>query len=349
MASSKSDSDTIEKAFDWLHKAKDFSKQQESWKAADAYLQGRGILERLAEAQPQSTVEEQQIHDLYQQKAREYLHEARKCLIAAMTKENEADEQNNKASGDKPPYFKTMTNEEAEMRIKTFYSLFSKPMELPEESTEANNEKSTSDQQWSLEERLMELNSSLPKGFKTSDERMDDINRGLNRLGLSLYTQKEPFSRFKDEIPKDDDEQVEDIIAQATEEAEFDKQHGPMVVSKGMKKSNESNNFDDLSSSDDDSDGDDDLDDEILAMKRIQKQSTKALLKLGEVVGALDDAKELKRKMEEEEGLHDDDSKSVIDNEEAIKTMLQETKLKLRKSQKALAKAMAEWTDNNLP
>ena len=82
-------------------------------------------------------------------------------------------------------------------------------------------------------------------------------------------------------------------------------------------------------------------------MKQIQKQATKALLKLGEVVGTLDDAKALKRRLEEEEGLHDDDSEK--DQEAEIQTMLRDTKLKLRRSQRALAKAMAEWTDSNLP
>ena len=55
--------------------------------------------------------------------------------------------------------------------------------------------------------------------MKTSEERMDDLNKGLNRLGLSLYPQKQPFERFmKEEMPKDEDEQVEGIMAQARDE-----------------------------------------------------------------------------------------------------------------------------------
>ena len=354
--------DSIEKAFDWLHKAKEYSKKgDDSWKAADAYVQGRAILERLAQQAQQTTTaveeeEQQMIQDLYQQKAREYLFEARKSLLDAMTKENASDQERNtnSSSSEQPPHFQTLTDEQAQQRIKTFYTLYSKPVDLSSQEQQ-QSQPSSDEQAWSLEERLMELNSSLPKGFKTSEERMDDINRGLNRLGLSLYTQKEPFSRVnknEEVVPKDEDEQVEDIIAQATEEAEFNKQHEYKESSSSSGRNVNEDNFDDLSSSSDDDDDDEgendtELDDEIFAMKQIQKQATKALLKLGEVVGTLDDAKALKRRLEEEEGLHDDDSEK--DQEAEIQTMLRDTKLKLRRSQRALAKAMAEWTDSNLP
>ena len=234
------------------------------------------------------------------------------------------------------------------MRIRTFYSLFARPVDI---STKKEEEESLNDQQSSIEERLQELNASLPSGFKTSKERMDDINRGLNRLGLSLYAQKEPFARFlKDEVPKSEEDQVAEIMEQAKDEVAFEKKFGP---------SNDTPSAGPTSQDDDDYTDDDDdseeeltkedalLDDDVLAIKTIRRKVVKAQVKLAELVALLDEAKSQKIKEDEEEGLDGDASESSIEKPDSA-TYLQSSKKKLKSAQRDLKKAMAEWNESLL-
>jgi hypothetical protein len=94
-------------------------------------------------------------------------------------------------------------------------------------STRQQADANVQELQSSLEDRLMQLNKSLPQGFKTSDERMRDINRGLNRLGLSFYSNADPAPttsvtssmQLSQSTIKSESEQVDDLIAQAKDEA----------------------------------------------------------------------------------------------------------------------------------
>jgi hypothetical protein len=78
-----------------------------------------------------------------------------------------------------------------------------------------------------IEERWRLLNENLPKSLQTEEQRMARINRGLNRLGLASVVQniRTPFSASMSPPGtatitslKSESEQVEDIIAQVSDE-----------------------------------------------------------------------------------------------------------------------------------
>lgn len=331
--------DTLEKAFELLHKGKEAHSKGDCWDAADKFVQAREILKTLAEGQPKTTEEEQQIAQLYESKTKEYLHTSRQCLIDAMKQEKEQDEKE-----DATPFFSLLTDEQAEQRIRIFYSLFSKRLEntIPDESAAV-------DQQWNIEERLMELNASLPKGFKTSDERMTDINRGLNRLGLSLYDQKEPFARLQEQIPKGEEEQVADIIAQAQDEVATERKFSSNALPANVPviQDDDDDDDEDDDEDDDDEEGDLELDDDQLAIKKIRKKVVKAQVKLAELIALLDEAKATKKREDEEKDLHGDDSEEEA-SEKGADEVLRSGKKKLKSARKDLEKALTEWTESLL-
>lgn len=322
--------ETIDNALAILKQGKEFEKEHQYWEAADRFVEGRRILKRLAEKQSRVTEEDKQIASLYEEKAREYLQSSRKTLLEAMTRETEPDEKGE-------DFYSNLTDEEAELRIRTFYTLFSRKVE----SKEA--EKDVIEQQWSIEERLQELNASLPSGFKTDQERMDSINRGLNRLGLSLYTQKKPFERFQDTLPKSEEEQIEEIMAQAKDEVVFEQQFGGGGGSATAKTSSADDDFDD-DDSDDEIDTDEDLklEDDQLAIKHIRNQVVKAQTRLAELVALLDEAKTAKD--EEERDVERYDSDNDIEKPSGDE-FLASGKKKLRRAQRNLKKAMDEWKE----
>jgi hypothetical protein len=212
------------------------------------------------------------------------------------------------------------------------------------------------DQQWSIEERLQELNNSLPSGFKTSEERMAEINKGLNKLGLSLYTQKEPFARFHDAVvPKSDDEQVEEIMAQAKDEVELERHLGSVAASATARPSDSYEDGDDDDDDDDDADqpGDELLEDDQLAIKKIRNRVIRAQIKLVELVALLDEAKAAKDGQYKEEkeasvANHDDDDDSNDDDDDdsAVSNLLTRGKKRLRSAQLDLRKAMRHWEED---
>jgi hypothetical protein len=151
---------------------------------------------------------------LYKQQANEYRARARKCFVQALEKDSDED------------FAAMLSDEEAMSRIDLFAHLYSKPAMIVS-STRQQADANVQELQSSLEDRLMQLNKSLPQGFKTSDERMRDINRGLNRLGLSFYSNADPAPttsvtssmQLSQSTIKSESEQVDDLIAQAKDEA----------------------------------------------------------------------------------------------------------------------------------
>ena len=351
---------TIEKAFELLHKGKECRSNGEHWQAADSFVQARTILIELASQQSRTTEEEQKIAELYEQQANAYLHQSRQCILDAMIKEKQQEEEEEEDAAESAttkltiPACMALSNDEAEQRIRTFTLLFSRPVESTIKDTGKSNV-SVIDQQWSIEERLMELNASLPKGFKTSEERMSEINRGLNRLGLSLYDQKQPFSRFVEELPpKSEEDQVSEIMAQVHDEVALEKNLAPpdagatngtaSAVVKAEEIEEDSTNSDD--SDEDESDALED-DDDLIAIKHIRKRAIRAQVKLAELVAILDDARDTKNKSEEEKDLRDEEDK---DEEEAPDptSLLSFGKKKLKSAKRDLGKALQEWTETLL-
>jgi hypothetical protein len=189
----------------------------------------------------------------------------------------------------------------------------------------------------------------LPSGFKTSEERMSDINRGLNRLGLSLYTQKEPFERFQEELPKDEDEQVDDIIAQAQDEAALEEKTGVLAGSKTAASQDDDNDDEDTASDDEESEEDLLLDDDQLAIKKIRRKVANAQVKLAKLLAFLDEAKAAKQEEDEEKDIKGDDESSDDDIEKPDSTAyLASGKKSLKGAQKDLKKALGEWIEGLL-
>ncbi|KAG7357367.1 CobW/hypB/UreG, nucleotide-binding domain containing protein [Nitzschia inconspicua] len=382
--SSHSPEDSVEKAFGLLQDAKAFEANAEYWKAAELYVQAQQLLQALSDEasrevaaiaadvtssdKPTTQEEQEQIARLYRDKAQEYWSQSRHCLIQAMQHEKSKDEvtadnktstpsgnnkMNESTSSSLPPLIcNLIDDDQAKSRNHTFTVLFSRPIEDKEDvgvGTDAaasnNDNENVLDQQWSLEERLQELNKSLPSGFKTDEERMSEINRGLNKLGLSLYTQKQPFARFQDELkpPKSEDEQIEEIMAQAQDEVAFAKSNGDDGGWTNKPTGKINGNFEDDFSEDDDDDisekGDELLEDDQLALKTIRKKVIKAQVKIAELVALLDQAKIAKDK---EHKADDDSSNSGNSGADAFLTS---GKKKLRSAQRDLQKAMEEWND----
>ena len=333
--------DTLEKAFQLLHEGKRSQSEGDNWGAAENFVKAREILLSLASDAPKGTEEEKKIAELYDEKAHEYFSQSRECLIEAMKREKEVDEKDTAAA----PLCQTsdLTDDRIEARTQTFVALFSRRMDI-------NEEENLSSKQLSIEERLQALNASLPSGFKTTDERMDSINRGLNRLGLSLYTQKEPFARFTDEVPKSEEEQVAEIMAQAKDEVAFEKNFGDRTSGATTQDDDDEEEEEEESESDDDmEDMDDDLlDGEQLVIKTIRKKVVKAQVKLAELVALLDQAKsQLQAEDDEYDGLENADDISIESTEKAEPgTHLVSAKEKLKGARKDLKKALDEWNEN---
>lgn len=313
--------------------------------------------------------EQQQIAHLYREKAEEYWSQSRQCLIRAMQEEKKNDEKekdnalqtsssNTATTTTTPLTCNRIDDAQAKSRNQTFTVLFSRPVEETEgliatsapnvSSNNAKDESSSStnviDQQWTIEERLQELNKSLPSGFKTDDERMQDINRGLNKLGLSLYTQKQPFARFQDEMlpPKSEEEQMEEIMAQAQDEVALAKSIGGGGAAATIATVEDNEDDDDLFDDDDEyasEKGDELLEDDQLAIKTIRKKVVKAQIKIAELVALLDEAK----LATDREHANADDDSSLEGNGAA--TFLAPGKKKLKSAQRDLRKAMEEWKD----
>lgn len=332
MTTESDSKETIEKVFSLIKDGKGM-RETDLWGAANKFAEARTLLELLATEQPRSTEEEEQIATLYERQAWEYLKESRQCLIDAMKAEKELDEKEQIAT------FSNLTDDESTARLNTFSSLFSRKVETkPEEIT--------MDNQMSLEERLRDLNASLPSGFKTSEERMNDLNRGLNRLGLSLYEQKTPFSRFIEEsVPKDEDDQVAEIMAQAQDEINFEKVMAQHSTTSIPKTSNDDDSISDADDDSEDSEGDEILDDEQVAMKRVRRRVVKAQMKLAELVALIDDGVALRSKEEkqEEEAIltGNDDSSEEISKPDS-EAHFASAKRKLRAARKDLKKATNE-------
>ena len=332
MTTESNSKETIEKVFSLIKDGKSM-KETDLWGAANKFAEARTLLELLATEQPRSTEEEEQIATLYERQAWEYLKESRQCLIEAMKAEKELDEKEQIAT------FSNLTDDESTARLNTFSSLFSRKVETkPEEITMEN--------QMSLEERLRDLNASLPSGFKTSQERMNDLNRGLNRLGLSLYEQKTPFSRFIEEsVPKDEHDQVAEIMAQAQDEVNFEKVMAQHSMTSIAKTSNDDDSISDADDDSEDSEGDELLDDDQVAMKRVRRRVVKAQMKLAELVALIDDGVALRsneEKQEEEAILTGNDDSSEEISKPDSEAHFASAKKKLRAARKDLKKATNE-------
>jgi hypothetical protein len=314
MSSSSSSPVDLEEAFSLIQQGKDSVEVDAHWDAAEVFDKASQILQQLAEAEETNVKKDEnetkKIVALYQSQSREYFHRARDSLLTAMKEENESDQVLVKegdtdagaAVGEvEDPVYLTLSDEDAEKRLRIFASLFSREMLLSVGDAVAtevvgDEGKPVLEQQSSLEDRLMQLNASLPSGFKTSNERMQDINRGLNRLGMSLYSAADAKPAL--EIEKSEIDQVADIIQQAKDEmamqpaADSTSQpvSGVSDVSAGIIDEDALLLMnDEEEDDDDDSDGDDIKNEmDVEDVTAIREKVVEAQAKLAEIIALLD-------------------------------------------------------------
>jgi hypothetical protein len=296
---------SLERAFELIQQGKDCVAVDATWEAAAAFDQAREILQQLATAVSEDGSDEEQakIAALYQQQSREYLVQARASLLEAMQQEHETDRDARNAATAEPTYL-SLSDEDAGTRLRLFARLFARELQLLTTTVEGETQqqKPVLEQQSSLEDRLNQLNASLPSGFKTSNQRMQDINKGLNRLGLSLYSAADAQSSL--DLPAaSESDQVADIIQQAKDEIAMQ----PVTSSGVNSNSNKHNNGGDggteeidgdalLLMNEEDEDDDDasaDSDDlknemDIEDVQAIREKVVDAQAKLAEIIALLD-------------------------------------------------------------
>jgi hypothetical protein len=319
MSSNSSSPVDLEEAFSLIQQGKDSVEVDAHWDAAEYFDKASEILQQLAEAEESNVKknenETKKIVALYQSQSREYFHRARESLLTAMKDENESDQVLVK-EGDtdavaavgkvEDPVYLTLSDEDAEKRLRIFARLFSREILLSVgeatkvDATEIGDDgKPVLEQQSSLEDRLMQLNASLPSGFKTSNERMQDINRGLNRLGMSLYSAADAKPAV--EIEKSEIDQVADIIQQAKDELAMQSADSTSQPVSGVSGVSEISsgitdgdalllmNDEDEEDDDDDSDGDDIKNEmDVEDVTAIRDMVVEAQAKLAEIIALLD-------------------------------------------------------------
>ena len=352
--------DRIEATFALLTAARKLEHVSKFWLATEKYVHAHTLLTLLAKekrAEAEAMVNTgsdtelettRQVAKLYASQADEYWKKSRACLIKAMEEESTLE------SCD------SLDDDQALARNRSFAALFSKPVE---EAVEAPLSEEPIEDADDLESRLTALNQSLPAGFKTVSERMQDVNAGLGKLGVSSVYTKPQTNRFEDEMEKDEDEQIEEILAQAKDEVMMDnmgKEGGDtpntttITSSKKIVDDDDGSILDD--SETDDSDGDELLDNDQMGMKTIHKKVVKAQAKLAELLSLVDKArtKRAKEDVDEEEEIyknngHADDSSDEDSFQEVQKHdvafLMMTGKKKLRSAQRDLKKALGEWED----
>ena len=241
--------DDLEQVFTSIEKGNALRDEKKFWEAAMEYTAARQKLMELVETTKTTTTasiassdttnegdknndETESIRSLYQHQARDYLHRARETLLEALRSEDLADRD---VAIDQKTYFEqtfghpsganehNKDNEEATWeRLRLFARLFANDKILEKrQQQEEDLPPPVETQQLSLEDRFRALNASLPQQIKSSDERLRDIHKGLRSMGISVPSPSTstPRQELFEVNAKSDTEQVEDIIAQAKDEA----------------------------------------------------------------------------------------------------------------------------------
>ena len=341
--SSAEPEDKVEATFALLTAARKLESNSEYWLATEKYVRAHKLLV-LLEEEKRKEVEDmtknntkadelegaQQIAKLYKSQAEEYWKQSRKCLLQAMEKELTK-------TCDEP-----LDDDQARARNSSFAALFSKPIEAPpKEEPKADD----------IESRLRALNQSLPSNFKSVQERMSDVNRGLGKLGVSsVYTQPQSsYNHLEDQLEKDEDEQIEEILAQAKDQVLMDKMNQDAPHTTTSQKPVDDNDDSTIGDSDSENSEDDlHLDNDQLGMKVIHKQVTKAQAKLMELLKFVEKAQTKRAKEEEDEidyNSDDDDEYFPEVQKHDVAFLMMNGKKRLRSAQRNLKKALDEWQD----
>jgi hypothetical protein len=318
----------LDKAFELIEEGNKLETKEEHWQAAAKYGDACLLLNKLADEAPSNTDEEKKIIELYTTKSRHYRQVGRTSLLNALRREQERD--TNSESDD--VVVSSISMPQAERRIRTFSILFSKTTESVKEKTSM------------LEERLMELNASLPSGFKSDKERLADLNRGLGRLGLSLYPNSNHGSASNIQPPQSEEDQVAEIIAQAKDQVRYEQPTETKEATVASANDDSSSTSISSQESSDDSISVDDLLDEptFKNRKAIRHQVVKAQVKLAELLAMISTEPDIK--------LNDNEKvdANVNDTEEQEAGFdVNYCKATLVAARDCLNKALKEWPDDS--
>ena len=320
---SSDDGTSVEKVFDLIQQGKAQKGEGNHWEAAESFLEAYNLLTKLAanhknyekgnedhdtsknppasapsEENENEDDEHAKIAKLYQDQSHEYFHRTRESLIAAMEQEIKHDQDTEQANGSPRHLCFALEEDEISSRLRIFSTVFTKKMistwmqedqmqfkQQQDDDDDGDNSRALQ-KQMSLEERLMELNANLPKEFKSSGERIQDLNSGMKRLGLGMYTDDNKPNPLKVEAPRSAAQQVEDIIAQAKDEVALLKHDGG-----GDDDHDDSISDNAPFSDDDDDDSEAFLSDDVVELQNVAKirnQVAAAQAKLAELVALLD-------------------------------------------------------------
>lgn len=216
---------TIDTAFAHIAEGKKHATAMDTaWSAAENYAQAVQVLVQLEP--PSDSPDANNILRLYHQQATYYLQEARKQVIRALGQDVKGDEDAaTDASPAGPPrsiaqlsqLLQHLPEEERSQRTRLFSQLFTGSTVGVEEGTPDLRE-----QEDQLAARLEQLNQSFPKSLQSEAEKVRELNRGLRRMGLATVedgASTKPALPLS--LPKSEFDQINDIIAQAKDEAEL--------------------------------------------------------------------------------------------------------------------------------
>eukprot|EP00521_Asterionellopsis_glacialis_P018492 CAMPEP_0195295712 /NCGR_PEP_ID=MMETSP0707-20130614/17910_1 /TAXON_ID=33640 /ORGANISM="Asterionellopsis glacialis, Strain CCMP134" /LENGTH=359 /DNA_ID=CAMNT_0040356997 /DNA_START=27 /DNA_END=1106 /DNA_ORIENTATION=- len=354
-----------EKAFDLINEGNSFQKEKQWWNAAESYGGAMRILKDLAadekvegegsSAEPGngSKEEQQMIRKLYEAKRNEYLDRARNCFLKALTNEDNQDQTRRKSEQTDgiEPLCTTLSEETLEKRLHIFANLYAKNEivsvgampstsdgmhdggeETNKGEVESLPPEDMEDKEKTLEDRLRDLNDSLPSELKTSKQRMVDIDKGLRRLGLSFYT-KDEKEQVEQEL--DEDEQIDQILNQAKDEVLFERTLPSTTDGKKSKKGQAESDDDD-----DDDDGDvyDAFEDRVVLIgerKAAKEKIEEAQVKLAEFMALINSKPD--DSSENDENDSKSDNSTDMDIEQEIQMLL--------KAKRCIQKALSVWSD----
>ena len=177
-------SSTVEEAFALIAQGND----EKTWKKADAYGKASSILATL-------TSDEAPVQELYRQQASHYRQKAQQAFIEGLQEQMERD------SAEIP-------RETCLERQALFLSLFAPLLVEEQRVRDARNDQT-------LEERLAQLTANLPTNLQSESQRLQQVQQGLERLGVSLSFSSSTKPNLR---PASEDDQVAQIMAQARDE-----------------------------------------------------------------------------------------------------------------------------------
>ncbi|GKY99785.1 hypothetical protein MPSEU_000932300 [Mayamaea pseudoterrestris] len=219
-ASSTNDSSLLETIWKLLETGNKLYERLDYWKAAECFYDAQEKLRDLHEQAKCKVATDDEattkIAQLYQKQAIEYFGKARKSVICALEKQMKQEDVEKSVDGCSAPIFDA--DEIGRSRLLLFAQLFAGKDLLNEfKATQEYGKQSDTVSEFSLDERLAQLNQNMPRNLLTTEQRMQHLNKGLNKLGYSLYDSNNAASD-KIELPKSEEDEVSAIIAQAKEE-----------------------------------------------------------------------------------------------------------------------------------